>query len=112
MSAGAGTEHIKAAEALEKSFAADGRVAEVINNDALQYTLPFKLERLLKDPDGLVRMKANALRFAKPTATTTIFDTLLEDCLPHYHSHKINGRRLPWQPGLSDSSSCKKSELR
>ena len=38
MSAGAGTGHIKAAEALEKSFATDGRVAEVINNDALQYT--------------------------------------------------------------------------
>ncbi len=38
MSAGAGTGHIKAAEALEKSFAADGRVAEVVNNDALQYT--------------------------------------------------------------------------
>ena len=38
MSAGAGTGHIKAAEALELSFAADGRVAEVINNDALQYT--------------------------------------------------------------------------
>ncbi|MGJ0490898.1 MGDG synthase family glycosyltransferase, partial [Methylobacter sp.] len=38
ISAGAGTGHIKAAEALEKSFAADGRVAEVINNDALQYT--------------------------------------------------------------------------
>ena len=37
MSAGAGTGHIKAAEALEKSFAADDRVAEVINNDALQY---------------------------------------------------------------------------
>jgi len=28
--------------------------------------LPFKLERLLEDPDRLVRMKANALRFAKP----------------------------------------------
>jgi len=36
MSTGAGTGHIKAAEALEKSFAADGRVAEVINNDALK----------------------------------------------------------------------------
>ena len=31
MSAGAGTGQIKAAEVLEKSFAADGRVAEVIN---------------------------------------------------------------------------------
>jgi len=38
MSAGAGTGHIRAAEALELSFAADGRVAEVVNNDALQYT--------------------------------------------------------------------------
>lgn len=38
MSAGARTGHIKAAEALELSFAADVRVAEVITNDALQYT--------------------------------------------------------------------------
>ncbi len=45
-------------------------------------TLPFKLERLLKDPDRLSRMKANALRFAKPAASTTIVDTLLEDRLP------------------------------
>ncbi len=45
-------------------------------------TLPFKLERLLEDPDRLIRMKANALRFAKPTASTTIVNTLLEDRLP------------------------------
>jgi len=45
-------------------------------------TLPFKLERLLEDPDRLTRMKANALRFAKPTASATIVDTLLEDRLP------------------------------
>ena len=45
-------------------------------------TLPFKLERLLEDPDRLARMKANALRFAKPIASATIVDTLLEDCLP------------------------------
>jgi len=45
-------------------------------------TLPFKLERLLEDPERLDRMKANALRFAKPTASTTIVDTLLEDRLP------------------------------
>ena len=45
-------------------------------------TLPFKLERLLADPDRLARMKANALRFAKPTASTIIVDTLLEDRLP------------------------------
>jgi processive 1,2-diacylglycerol beta-glucosyltransferase len=38
MSVGAGMGHIKAAEALEKTFAADPRVAEVINNDALKYT--------------------------------------------------------------------------
>ena len=38
MSAGAGSGHIRAAEALEKSFKSDGRVEEVVNNDALQYT--------------------------------------------------------------------------
>ncbi|MFA5925168.1 MAG: galactosyldiacylglycerol synthase, partial [Methylococcaceae bacterium] len=41
-----------------------------------------KLERLLEDPERLDRMKANALRFAKPTASATIVDTLLEDRLP------------------------------
>jgi len=45
-------------------------------------TLPFKLERLLENPDRLVQMKANALRFAKPTASATIVNTLLEDQLP------------------------------
>ncbi|MFA5925285.1 MAG: glycosyltransferase, partial [Methylococcaceae bacterium] len=45
-------------------------------------TLPFKLERLLEVPERLDRMKANALRFAKPTASATIVDTLLEDRLP------------------------------
>ena len=45
-------------------------------------TLPFKLERLLEDPERLDRMKANALCFAKPTASATIVDTLLEDRLP------------------------------
>jgi processive 1,2-diacylglycerol beta-glucosyltransferase len=45
-------------------------------------TLPFKLGRLLDDPDRLSRMKANALRFAQPAASATIVDTLLEDRLP------------------------------
>jgi processive 1,2-diacylglycerol beta-glucosyltransferase len=45
-------------------------------------TLSFKLERLLEDPARLAAMKANALRFAKPDASKTIVDTLLEDCLP------------------------------
>jgi processive 1,2-diacylglycerol beta-glucosyltransferase len=52
-------------------------------------TLPFKLERLLEDPDRLVRMKANALRFAKPTASTIIVDTLLEDRLPPLSFTKV-----------------------
>jgi processive 1,2-diacylglycerol beta-glucosyltransferase len=34
MSAGTGTFHLKATEALELSFVADDRVAEVINNGA------------------------------------------------------------------------------
>ncbi|MGZ5030552.1 MAG: MGDG synthase family glycosyltransferase [Methylobacter sp.] len=38
MSVSAGMGHIKAAAALEKTFAADESVVEVINNDALQYT--------------------------------------------------------------------------
>ena len=38
MSVSAGMGHIKAASALEKTFATDKSVVEVINNDALQYT--------------------------------------------------------------------------
>ena len=38
MSVSAGMGHIKAAAALEKTFATDESVVEVINNDALQYT--------------------------------------------------------------------------
>jgi processive 1,2-diacylglycerol beta-glucosyltransferase len=45
-------------------------------------TLPFKLDRLLDDPDRLERMRANALRFAKPAASQTIVQTLIEDRLP------------------------------
>jgi processive 1,2-diacylglycerol beta-glucosyltransferase len=45
-------------------------------------TLSFKLERLLEDPARLAAMKVNALRFAKPDASKTIVDTLLEDDLP------------------------------
>ncbi len=44
MSTSAGSGHIRAAEALEKTFAADAGVAEVVNNDALQYT-----NRLFRD---------------------------------------------------------------
>jgi processive 1,2-diacylglycerol beta-glucosyltransferase len=46
-------------------------------------TLPFKLERLLEDPERLSKMQANALRFAKPLASASIVETLLEDHLPH-----------------------------
>ena len=45
-------------------------------------TLAFKLDRLLDEPKRLELMKANALRFADPTASQTIVDTLLEDRLP------------------------------
>jgi len=45
-------------------------------------TLPFKLDRLLDDPDRLARMRANALRFAKPEASATIVQTLIDDRLP------------------------------
>ena len=45
-------------------------------------TLPYKIERLLGDPDRLALMRANALRFARPDAADTVVDTLLEDHLP------------------------------
>lgn len=61
MSAGAGTGHIKAAEALEKAFAADGRVAEVINNDALQYTNKLFRDFYSRFYTSLVRSAPNFL---------------------------------------------------
>lgn len=61
MSAGAGTGHIKAASALEKSFASDGRVAEVINNDALQYTNKLFRDFYSKFYGSLVRSAPNFL---------------------------------------------------
>jgi processive 1,2-diacylglycerol beta-glucosyltransferase len=61
MSAGAGAGHIKAAEALEKSFAADGRVAEVANNDALQYTNKLFRDFYSKFYASLVRSAPNFL---------------------------------------------------
>ena len=45
-------------------------------------TLAFKIERLLADPDRLARMRANALRWAKPEASQTIVRTLVEEPLP------------------------------
>ena len=45
-------------------------------------TLAFKLDLLLDDPARMQRMKANALRFARPDASQTIVNTLLEDRLP------------------------------
>ena len=45
-------------------------------------TLAFKLDLLLDDAHRLQSMKANALRFAKPDASQTIVNTLLEDRLP------------------------------
>jgi len=38
MSVSAGAGHVRAAAALEKTFAADARISQVINKDALVYT--------------------------------------------------------------------------
>lgn len=61
MSAGAGNGHIKAAEALEKAFAADERVTEVVNNDALRYTNKLFRDFYSKFYDSLVRSAPNFL---------------------------------------------------
>jgi len=53
--------HIKAAEALEKSFAADPRVAQVVNNDALQYTNKLFRDFYSKFYASLVRTAPNFL---------------------------------------------------
>jgi processive 1,2-diacylglycerol beta-glucosyltransferase len=44
-------------------------------------TLTFKIERLLDDPLRLARMRASALRFAKPDAAQKVVSTLLKDDL-------------------------------
>lgn len=61
MSVGAGTGHVKAACALEKAFAKDGRVAEVVNNDALQYTNKLFRDFYSKFYGSLVRTAPNFL---------------------------------------------------
>lgn len=61
MSAGAGNGHIKAAEALEKSFSADSRVIEVVNNDALQYTNKLFRDFYSTFYESLVRTAPNFL---------------------------------------------------
>ena len=61
MSAGAGSGHIRAAEALEKSFKSDGRVEEVLNNDALRYTNKLFRDFYSKLYTSLVRSAPNFL---------------------------------------------------
>jgi processive 1,2-diacylglycerol beta-glucosyltransferase len=45
-------------------------------------TIGFKINRLLSEPGRLAQMRQNTARLAKPGATQTIVDTLLEDRLP------------------------------
>ncbi len=61
MSAGAGSGHIRAAEALENSFKSDGRVEEVLNNDALRYTNKLFRDFYSKLYTSLVRSAPNFL---------------------------------------------------
>ncbi len=61
MSAGAGSGHIRAAEALEKSFKSDTRVEEVCNNDALKYTNKFFRDFYSKLYTSLVKSAPNFL---------------------------------------------------
>jgi processive 1,2-diacylglycerol beta-glucosyltransferase len=62
-------------------------------------TLSFKIERLLEDRDRLARMRANALRFAKPYASQTIVRTLVEDRLPL----ALTRKQLPFIRGVAVS---------
>ena len=61
MSVSAGMGHVKAAEALEKTFAADPRVAEVINDDALRYTNKLFRDFYSKFYSSLVKSAPNFL---------------------------------------------------
>ena len=44
-------------------------------------TLPFKVDRLLGDPERLQKMRENAARLSRPNAAKTIVDTLIEEDL-------------------------------
>lgn len=61
VSVGAGAGHIKAAEALEKTFRADHRVTEVINQDALKYTNKLFRDFYSRFYDSLVKSAPNFL---------------------------------------------------
>jgi processive 1,2-diacylglycerol beta-glucosyltransferase len=45
-------------------------------------TLPFKIDRLLANPDRLAAMRRAAQSMGRPQAARTIVDTLLDDRLP------------------------------
>jgi processive 1,2-diacylglycerol beta-glucosyltransferase len=45
-------------------------------------TLPFKIDRLLSNPDRLAAMRRTARAMGRPHAARTIVDTLLDDRLP------------------------------
>ena len=45
-------------------------------------TIPFKIDRLLDDPQRLARMAARALALSRPHAAHEVVRTLLEDDLP------------------------------
>ena len=45
-------------------------------------TIPFKIDRLLDDPDRLARMRQTALSLGRPDAARTVARTLLDDRLP------------------------------
>jgi processive 1,2-diacylglycerol beta-glucosyltransferase len=57
-------------------------------------TLPYKIERLLSEHGRLDAMRANARRWAKPSAARTIADTLLTDDLPPLHIGEEQRRRM------------------
>lgn len=71
-------------------------------------TLPFKLEQLLQNPDKLISMKQNALRFAKPQASQIIVDTLLEDKLTHLSLSKHQRNALSMMARSQTSNNINK----
>ena len=44
--------------------------------------LPYKIDKLLSDPQRLANMRENAKRLARPLAAETVVDTLIKDKLP------------------------------
>ena len=101
MSVSAGMGHIKAASALEKTFAADESVVEVINNDALQYTNKLFRDFYSTFYTSLVKSAPNFLGWWYKTSD----EPWRTDAMRHMID-RLNTKPGPIYPHLRSSHYC------